>query len=159
MINPPVSSRVGAKLATGAIVLPLPLFPVPFHRVTCALRRGLVCFHKILTSNWRTYCRRNMKTGTAIRALWLLCGACRGAGGVASLRHSPSPAAILTDGLEIKGLGALNARCCRSHLSHTHLTLSLSSFQTIQEPPDSRINASCLSGLKYLHSMASVPAF
>lgn len=57
-----------------------------------------------------------------------LCGVPRGAGSAASLwlderpqLQSPSPAAVLTDGLGIKGLRVLNAHCCQSHLSQVPL--------------------------------------
>ena len=62
----------------------------------------------------------------------VLCGYVRGvhhrAGSAASLQpdersllQSSSPAAVLTDGLGIKGLRALNAHCCQSHLSQAPL--------------------------------------
>ena len=93
-----------------------------------------------------------------------VCGVHHGTGSTASLQpherpllQSASPAAILTDGSGIKGLRALNACCCQSHLSFsgTHLTMSLS-FYTVQGPlvliPGQTLDH--LSSLKHLHSLA-----
>lgn len=148
----------------------------PLPPVSCALSLCDSCtgmwsclfvFTKIPPINWCTCSRRNFETwGTAVTGSAASCVVClfQGAGDGASLQpderpqlQSPSPAAILTDGLGIKGLRGLNALCCQSSFSSTHLTMSVS-FQTVHGPHvDSRINANPLCGRKHLHSLASAP--
>lgn len=85
-----------------------------------------VCFQKDTNHYLVHMLQKELEEAGSSNAVFYsyLCSVPRGAGSAASLRpderpqlQSPSPAAILTDGLGIKRLRVLNAHCCQSHLS------------------------------------------